>query len=173
MKDAKGHGSDPKGAHAAGIDAATKPPKFGTNKAENVREAARFIEQSGTPAEVYRKPGSASAAVWSQDKIHINASHRFWKDPVASMQRQSASGHLSSDSPTHVLNHELGHAMYDAPDNFFHLGHQDMARDHVSKYAAMNPKEFVSEVHAGMKAGKTYPEHVMTAFKQYAKPRVK
>jgi hypothetical protein len=35
----------------------------------------------------------------------------------------------------------------------------------------MNPKEFVSEVHAGMTVGKTYSPEVMTAFKQYAIPR--
>lgn len=171
MKDAKGHGSDPRGAHSAGIDAITRPPQFGKNAAENLREAARYVEQSGHPVEVYRNPKSNMIAAWANDKINLNASNSFWKDPVGNMQRFGGSGQLSSSAPDHTLHHEMGHAIYEPPDNFFPLGHQDMARSQVSKYAARNPKEFVSEVHAGMKAGKSYSPEVMQAFNQYAQKR--
>lgn len=175
MKDAKGHGSDPRGsaAHQAGVDAVTRPPQFGKNAAENMREAARFVEQSGHPVEVYRNPKSSYIAAWANDKINLNASKSFWKDPVGNMQRAFASGQLSSASPEHTLHHEMGHAIYSPPDNFFTLGHQDMARKEVSKYAAMNPKEFVSEVHAGMKGGRTFSPEVMQVFGQYARKRGK
>jgi hypothetical protein len=61
--------------------------------------------------------------------------------------------------------------MYNAPDNFMGGPDQATARSQVSKYAAMNPKEFVSEVHAGMKAGKSYSHDVMRMFSQYARVR--
>lgn len=158
-----------------GIDAATKPPEWGKSPIANAREAARFISQSGFPSEIYRKAGSPVAAIYSNtdSKIHVNVSNPFWKDPVGVMARNAASGHLASDSPTHILDHEMGHAIYSAPDNFHTLAHQDMARQQVSKYAATNPKEFVSEVHAGMKGGKTYSPEVMSAFSAYARPRQK
>ena len=67
-------------------------------------------------------------------------------------------GYLSSDSAEHTIHHEIGHALYDPPDNFMAQVHQDLAREKVSRYAAMNPKEFVSEVYAGMQAGREFSE---------------
>src|SRR5665647_851557 len=176
MKDAGGHGSEAHGAHASGVDQIGRPspssPQFGKSPIANAREAARYINESGFPAEIYREAGSTVAAIYSNTdhKIYVNVSNRFWKDPVGSMVHNNATGHLSSDSPTHILDHEMAHAMYDAPNNFFGL-EQGMARSQVSRYAAMNPKEFVSEVHAGMKAGKSYSLDVMRAFTRYAQPR--
>jgi len=147
--------------------------KWGTNGAENTRQAKAYIEQQGFKAEIYRNAKSSFVASYSpsQDKISINASKSFWKDPVGSSERLGKSGFLSSGDPNHILNHEMGHAMYDPPNNFMTLGHQDAAREQVSKYAARNPEEFVSEVHAGMKAGKVYSPEVNRMFSQYARPR--
>src|ERR1022692_582126 len=113
MKDAKGQGSDLRGAHSAGVNQVGRAPQWGTNKAANVREALRVVQQSGYPAELWRKPGSKTLAIYSNTdgKIYVNASNKFWKDPVGNMVKQGSGGHLSSTSPEHILNHEIGHAI--------------------------------------------------------------
>lgn len=168
MKDAGGHGSN---AHSSGVDAIGKSPlnpTWGKSPKANLALATQIAKDQGHDVTVYRNPKNASPAYYFQGGIHLNASNKYWRDPVGAMQRST---NLSSSDPAHVIHHEIGHALYDAPDNFHTLSHQGVAREHVSKYAAMNPKEFVSEVHAGMKAGKSYPPHVMQAFNNYARPR--
>jgi hypothetical protein len=147
-------------------------PKWGTNGAANTRMAQAYIESQGIKAEVYRNAKSSYMASYSpsMDKISINASNSFWKDPAGNTQRLADKGILSSGDANHALNHEIAHAIYDPPDNFMTLSHQEAARSEVSKYAAGNPKEFVSEVYAGMKAGKVYSPEINRMFQQYAKP---
>jgi hypothetical protein len=144
-------------------------PKWGTSKKGNVQEAEKLVKSLGYPTQSYSNPKANGAAYYSDGKIHINAAHKFWSNPVAKMKEQGK--YLSSDHPNHVVVHEIGHALYDPPDNFMALKHQDIAREQVSKYAAMNPKEFVSEVYAGRQAGKSYSDEVNTMFKVYAKKR--
>lgn len=173
MKDALGHGSNAHGAGVAAIGTTPLKPTWSKSVKQNVEVARQIAQAHGYDVKTYRNPKSSYAAavhIHESGKIGIslNMSKPYWRDPVGVMQRAT---NLSSNSPEHVIHHEIGHMLYDPPDNFHTLFHQDIARAHVSKYAAMNPKEFVSEVHAGMKAGKSYPEHVMTAFRQYARPR--
>lgn len=172
MKDALGHGSNPHGAHADKVDAIGKVPTqlvWGKNKKTNLALAEQIAAREGHKVTIYSNPKNNGAAYYFQGGIHLNAAHKLWRDPVGTMQRQI---NLSSNSPEHTVHHEIGHALYDPPDNFMNVIHeQNTARAHVSKYAAMNPKEFVSEVHAGMKAGKTYPAEVMQIFNRYARPR--
>jgi hypothetical protein len=165
MKDAKGHGSDPRGLHSAGVNAVGL--QWSKNKQKNLETAQRLSASLGHPAEIVKSTGSGAAYYNAGRGISLNANAKFWRDPVGNMQRAT---NMSSALPEHVIHHEIGHALYDPPNNFMTLGHQDMARE-VSKYAAMNPKEFVSEVHAGTQAGKTFPDHVMSMFKVYARPR--
>lgn len=163
MKDALGHGSNP---HNAGVNAIG--PVWTKSATKNAEIARRIAEGEGHKVNLYRNPKNSAPAYYSQGAIHFNMSNRFWRDPVGTMQRAT---NLSAKVPEHVVHHEIGHALYDAPDNFHTLSHQSLAREHVSKYAAMNPKEFVSEIHAAMKTGKTFPEHVMSVFNLYARPR--
>jgi hypothetical protein len=144
--------------------------KFTKNKAQNVAHAVSYLQSKGHQAESYSNPKSAGAAYTNGKKISINGAHKIWRDPVGFMEMHGKSGHLSSGHAYHLLEHEIGHALYDPPNNFMTLSHQDDART-VSKYAAMNPKEFVAEVHAGMVAGKKYPENIMKMFNVYAKKR--
>jgi len=171
MKDRLGHGSDPRGTHAAGVGEIGKVPvtlKWGKNKQQNLQTAQRLAESLGHKAEIVKSVGDGVAYYNAGRGISLNANAKFWNDPVGSASRST---NLSSQLPEHVIHHEIGHALYDPPSNFMTLSHQDLARTHVSKYASMNPKEFVSEVHAGMKSGKSYPEPVMAVFRQYARPR--
>ena len=171
MKDALGHGSN---AHSSGVAQIGLPKViWGKSVKANVEAARQIAQAHGLDVQTYRNPKSSYVAAYhryesGKSGISLNISKPFWRDPVGVMSRAT---NLSSNSPEHVIHHEIGHVLYDPPDNFMTLSHQDLAREHVSKYAATNPKEFVSEVHAGMKVGKTFPEHVMTAFRQYARPR--
>jgi hypothetical protein len=162
--------ADARAVHEA-MKADTLPPKWGTNGAANVREAARLVGQQGQPVEIYRNAKSNYVAAYANGKVNLNASKSYWKDPVGNAKRLHEKGIMSSPSPEHVIHHEIGHALYDAPDNFMSNHEREAIGKHVSTYARMNPKEFVSEVHAGMKAGKQYPEHIMRLFHNYARPR--
>lgn len=149
------------------------PARWSSNSAQNVREAERVIRENGFEANVYRNAKSGFIASYSpsQRNISINASKSYWKDPVGNAKKYGDSGQLSSSHPDHILHHEMGHAIYDPPDNFMSNHERDHIGAHVSKYATTNPKEFVSEVHAGMKAGKQYDEKIMFLFHRYARPR--
>lgn len=154
-----------------GEGSATKP-EFGKNKKANLDMAKAYLEQLGYKAEIYTgKSQSRSAAVWSHGVIYLYQSSKVWSDPVGAMKEQADHKFLASADPVHILHHEIGHELYDAPSNFMNNAERDIITQHVSKYAAMNPKEFVSEVHAAMAAGKTYPPEIMHLFKRYAVPR--
>jgi len=164
MKDALGHGSNPRGAHSVGVNAIGL--QWTKNKKKNLEIAQRYAEHLGHKAELYPSKGSG-VAYYSGGKVVLNSNARYWSDPVGHAARIT---NLSSNLPEHVIHHEIGHATYDAPDNFFSLSHRDIARQ-VSQYSAMNPKEFVSEVHAGKVAGKEYSPEVTNLFHVYARPR--
>lgn len=145
---------------------------FGLKKKQNVSTAIQAAKDMGHEAKEWVPlQKSPNAAMYSQGAIHINRNHKFWSDPVGNMKIQKAKGHLSSDHPMHLIHHEEGHALYDPPDNFHNQSHREFARQHVSHYAGSNPKEFVSEVHAGMKGGANYSPEVMKVFSIYANKR--
>ena len=103
--------------------------------------------------------GDTAAAYYSQGKISINEKHPYWRKPGDYQM-----------SIEEIVYHEIGHMIYNAPDNFFSLEHQDIARL-VSKYAGRNPKEFVSETYARIKIGKKFPDKVMNLYRMYARTR--
>ncbi len=143
-------------------------------KKQNGQTAVNLIKSMGHDAELYHKTGTGVTALYSPQhgKIFINTAANHWGDPVQSMKNSRAKGWLSSDSPDHIIHHEIGHSLYDPPDNFFNSHAQlETIEPQVSKYARRNPKEFVAEVHAGMKAGNTYSAEIMQMFKSYARPR--
>lgn len=138
---------------------------------KNVERARRMIEAAGIRAEIYQNPKLNWAASYSpsMDKISINKSNFIWEDVVQNTIKQVQ---LASQHPDHIVMHELGHAFFDPPDNFFNvMDTRDFVRKAVSHYAGANPKEFVSEVYAALISGRKFDARVMDLFKQYAKPR--
>jgi HK97 family phage portal protein len=133
------------------------------------RGHAALKEQFGAPL-----AEQVAAAYNPKDKkIYINERSSFWKDAAANMAEANKVGWLSSSAPDHPIHHEIGHALHDAADpaNFKALGSKAFPADHkayfarhVSRYAASGPIEMVAEVYAGKKAGKTYPDGVMSYY---------
>lgn len=148
---------------------------FGTNKNKNVAEAIKHVQSLGYKATSEnasgRKVNPLYAAMASQGSVFINPASKFWKDPIGGMKAAYESGHLSSPHPLHTIHHEIGHLKYDAPDNFINNSQRDIIQKEVSKYAAMNPKEFVSEVYAAMQSGKKYSQEIMGMYNIYARER--
>lgn len=143
-------------------------------KKKNADVAAGRVAAAGHESSVYSNPKSGVVAIYSNTdgKIHINSSHKFWSDPEGNMKKMGPEGtkYFSSSDPAHVINHEMGHAAYNnTPDNWMTLSHQDAAEE-VSRYARMNPKEFVAETVAGRKAGRVFSPKVDQMFNQYARP---
>jgi hypothetical protein len=147
-------------------------PQWGLSPKQNILEMKRAIEENfGVPVELYRDPKSRSLSVYKDGKIHLNQSARYWKDPAKNSALNHRMGILSTPSPMGIVYHEIARHKYDADDNFWQLAHQSTARKNVSKYAAMNPKKFISEVYAGIMTGIHYDDNVMRLFDFYAKNR--
>jgi hypothetical protein len=129
----------------------------------------------GTMAQSSRKGG-----------IEINVNSPGWKDPNYP-QKAFASGWMSDADKNHVVYHELGHMKWlaqstadqrdDANDtgagrhNAFN-GHPTFlnAASSVSQYATASGAEFVAEVYAAMKSGRTYDPQVMDLYHQFGGP---
>ena len=155
--------------------------------------ASKGYKNVGTYAEGKRKGGSQSQARTIEStplrdrfgnvsfnepsvrSIELNRSSPAWKNPGQAMRERRRAGWISSSSPTHALNHEIGH-MRDAGMNKRGGGldpwkvreggdrRQAIAR-RVSRYAATQPDEFVAEVFAGLRAGNKYDSQVMSQYR--------
>ena len=182
-----------RGAHASGIERAV----WGNNRDANIQRAREFLKNAGVESRVYKSPrADAIAHATAEDNtVHLNAANKFWDDPAGKTAELGAvetrpgslsnrknifdpyrGSYYSSSAPEHLLNHEMAHLAYaDVPlaQNKFTPEQVRTVREKVSGYGAHNPTEFIAEVHAGMKAGKQYPDDIMQMFKHYAKPRSK
>lgn len=113
-------------------------------------------------------------------KIYISAEQKLWADPAASMAKSYASRWFSSPDPDHIVHHELGHALhlrhageaaYERVKKLrFTEKNRELVAAHVSRYGAEKPIEFVAEVYAGLKAGKSYNEDVMRLYRKLHGP---
>lgn|SRR3990167_8890097 len=145
---------------------------FGTNKSDNVKLAVSKAEKLGmdvTTSSITKIPKD-EVAIYNNatGEVFINTRADYWNDPARYANENYENGWLSSSNPMHPIYHEQGHALFNPSPNW--NGGKDIAAK-VSKYATVNPREFVSEVYAGLKAGKKYPADVMRFYNQYAKNR--
>jgi hypothetical protein len=109
----------------------------------------------------------------SRGTVTINPNSPYWINPVERQKFNFEKGHLSSAHPMHAIHHEIGHLKYNAPWYFSSREEREIAKKGVGAYAAENPREFVSEVYAGMKAGRAFNPEVQHLFSRYAILRVK
>ena len=138
-----------------------------TNKSENARILAGIAEKEGYKVEIRAfGVGRKEIAMAANGKIYINKTSKFLSDPEKYMAAQYKSKWLSTDKPEGIIHHEIAHLKFKQRDNYFTNSHRDIA-EKVSRYARINPKEFVSETYAGLKTGKKYSNEVMRMFKQY------
>jgi hypothetical protein len=110
--------------------------------------------------------------------IDYNELAPTWKDPATAAKHNRASGWWSSSSPTHTVQHEIGHvkdAMHGLRgySGLMPWGVASSERSkaksvagRVSNYAKTNEAEFVAEVYAGLRAGKRYDREVMRAYRE-------
>ncbi|KAA0117870.1 DUF1073 domain-containing protein [Methylobacterium sp. P1-11] len=188
------HPRDANGEFAAGNVASPKKPKvsFGSSPAQNIKTALKYLDSKGVKAVSYAGNEKGVGASYSptQNMIGINKNAKvggtahlnkslfgkngdmhYWQSPEIWATQQHSSGWTSSPSPSHVLDHEVGHHKYEAPDNWKSDDHAALVKKHVSEYASKNPNEFAAEYHAGTENGKTYPKEIQDLFSHYVKPR--
>lgn len=122
-----------------------------------------------------------------KDRIFLNETfdgkRDLWYDPAKVMKEEHADGLYSSDNVSHVADHELAHAlqgkalgkdyMHKLDDGRFDRATEKMIESKVSRYASATHGEFVAEVFAGMRAGKTYDAQVMKLYNGFNGPRLK
>lgn len=143
---------------------------FGNKKGQNIDTAISLLKAQGVKTVDKLGKRSSGAAAWAQQdyqRVVINTSHGHWKNPKASAIHNRRSGNLSTSDPRGTLFHEAAHLKLRQVPNFFNLKDQKMA-GRVSRYARMNPKEFTSEVYAGLKTGRKYDSQVMKLYRMYA-----
>lgn len=137
------------------------------------------------------KLASKNVHGWSDDndaeigsRVTINPNSWFWQDPEGNAKKLHERGVFSTDDPSHVVTHEVGHSLHRR--QYPRPGYDSMLVNHrfegaeqraaiekeVGKYATTNGHEFVAEVFAGMVAGKTYSPTVMRAYKELHGPEV-
>ena len=142
---------------------------YTNNKKENLELSKKFIEENGFDVIVESWKGN-QVAVYNNTTgvIHLNSRSVFWKDPNKLSEYNFKIGHLASSKGIGVLHHEIAHGKFKAPDNFWNNQQREIIRKQVSRYAATNPKEFVSEVYSGIKTGRKYGKEIMQMFNSYA-----
>jgi hypothetical protein len=142
------------------------------NKSNNISIAGAEAERLGmkvTTTSLTKVPKDEPASYNNvTGEIFINPRAGYWKDPKGNASKIHKAGWWSSSNPLHPVYHEHGHEKFDPPINW--NGGRDAAL-RVSKYAAVNPREFVSEVYAGLRDGQTYDEEVMRFYDFYARER--
>lgn len=117
------------------------------------------------------------------ENININNECAYWHSPSAMRQiasDQYKAGFNSSDSPDHMMRHELGHVAHmkvtgglKASREHWDADAKGIAAKDISRYAAKNPDEFVAEVFAGHRAGKSYGAEVMALYSKFEGPTLK
>lgn len=137
---------------------------------------ARFVSKYGAE-EAAKIPASYDDA---ERKVFINEEHPYWKDPAARMAKKFADRWFSTDAADHVIAHEVGHALHhrDAGDAVyqkvkkfrFNARDRDLVVAKVGRYAAESALEFVAEVYAGVRGGKSYDQWVGNTYEKLKGP---
>lgn len=138
-------------------------------------------EIDGVPITISKLTDKRSLAVANSSGIVINKGAKQWKDIAGYQKEAYAAGWVSTDDPNGVVLHELGHYKHRQEagsmfENYKNTNSSSSPRfktlaSRVSKYAATNGVEFVSEVYAGLKTGRTYDESVMGMYHEMRGPK--
>ena len=100
--------------------------------------------------------------------ILVNEKCSYWKDPQKWMDENNHKQPpwFSTSNPDHIIVHEVGHAEHqkkagddrykEVLDRKFTAAEKALVAEHVSRYAATEPVEFVAEMYAGLAAKKEY-----------------
>jgi SPP1 gp7 family putative phage head morphogenesis protein len=112
-----------------------------------------------------------AAFVPARNRIELNQNHVYWTNP------ESVLRDCSTQSRDHLVRHEVAHGRMfrQDPESYFSLNTQtwtdvpfadaEALSKSVSRAASLSPGEFVSEVFAGLEAGKVYADDVMQLYK--------
>lgn len=111
-----------------------------------------------------------------EDVLLLNP-HLGLREMIRKTAEAGSNKYFSTSAPLHVIRHEIGHAMlyHAAPLRIGQLSMADrlnprvrpLVEKEVSEYAATNPLEFVAEVYAGLRDGRTYSDKIMRMYHAY------
>lgn len=142
---------------------------FTKNKRQNIARAQEKFKELGVDSVVYKSSDKAIARYSpSNKKAGINESSPYWKDPVSARRESRRTGWSSTANPMGTVYHEQAHGKFRQTDNWLASSQRAVA-GRVSRYAQVNPKEFVSEVYAGLRSGQKYPARVMRQYRALKK----
>jgi hypothetical protein len=143
------------------------------------RHGAAFITSQVGAVHAARVPAAYEAA---GERILINETHDYWRDPAGWMlaANRKQPPWFSTSEPNHIIVHEVGHAKHHANlgdaqyklvgTGTFSAAEKAFVAQHVSRYAAQEPAEFVAEMYAGLAAGKSYNAEVTRLYLAYGGP---
>jgi hypothetical protein len=107
------------------------------------------------------------------DVILINPQNQLWKDP-SMMRRFHRTQFFAVGEQDGIIEHEIGHyehRHFIGINQFrakaqIDVDHRQLIAAEVSRYATKNQQEFVAEVFAGLKLGKSYSREIMKYYKE-------
>jgi hypothetical protein len=144
------------------------------NPDKNIEIAKTILEQHNIKVFVYEEDsGTRAHSVVGMPQVFLNKRHRFWIDPYKVSLETRRSGRMSTSNPMGVIYHEIAHTKdrynlsRSRKDNLQWKDLSDIeVAGRVSKYATMNPVEFVAEVYAALKTGRRFDYQVMKLYMQ-------
>jgi hypothetical protein len=153
-----------------------------SKSAEKVLSQVEEIKKKGyaIPSTIDVVTTDTRAIAWANRGTRISLNSKYSKRYEELSKQQEASGNWSSSSP---IAHETGHNLH-----YQKIGNERFGRGNnwpasirgpieitsqVSKYARMNPIEFVAETFAGHISGKKYSKEVYDLYKFHEGPDLK
>lgn len=139
---------------------------------KNIEIAKTILEDHKIAVTVEESDSSIRAfSLVGVPKVFLNKKHRFWNDPRKVSLETRRSGKMSTSNPMGVIYHEIAHTKdrYNLSRSrkgnlqWKDLSDIEVAR-RVSKYATINPVEFVAEVYAALKTGHRFDYQVMRLY---------
>lgn len=119
-------------------------------------------------------PGAAQASgMYHRGQIYFNPQSPAWKNAEEYMRVSAAAKRLSSPDPRHLAWHEIGHAEHDRhrPRQYqraegYRLSEalRERIKREVSTYASGSGREFVAEVWAARRAGRSFDREIMALY---------
>jgi SPP1 gp7 family putative phage head morphogenesis protein len=139
-----------------------------------VRESGVEAEISALAKQVLARRKTVVATTWDET-VFFMLDDNFYDDLPDGMTRVYEAGYMSSPDVDHIAFHEVGHALWNR-DSKARAAREGSRRlpvslgKQVSDRAAVNISEFIGEVYAGLRAGRTYPKQVLEKYAELGGP---
>jgi SPP1 gp7 family putative phage head morphogenesis protein len=148
---------------------------------QTLERLRRVTRDSGVEAEISAMArqvltrGRYTVATTWDETVFLLSDDNFYDDLPNGMMNAFQDGFLSSDNVDHIAFHEVGHAIWNRSDKARAVreGRRRVTAslaEMVSARAKRNISEFIGEVYAGLRSGRTFPDRVLEKYAELGGP---